>query len=106
MKPPRHLHQALLLCAALLSANTHAQRARYWTGGSGNWSDPAHWSLVPGGPGGAGAPRASENALFRGTEGTISVHVADDARCHDLLMDAGQGTVILEGDPSASLTLG
>lgn len=26
------------------------QTAYYWVGGSGNWSDPAHWSLTSGGP--------------------------------------------------------
>ena len=106
MTPQRPLHQALLLCAALLSVNASAQRARYWTGGSGDWSDPAHWSLTPGGPGGAGMPRASESALFTGTEGAFTVRVDGDARCHDLVLDAERGTIILDGDPAATVMLG
>ena len=36
----------------------------YWVGGSGNWSDPAHWSTSSGGPGGACVPSPSTNVYF------------------------------------------
>ena len=32
---------------------------RYWVGGTGNWSDTAHWSTSTGGSGGASAPISS-----------------------------------------------
>lgn len=37
---------------------------RYWVGGTGNWSDIAHWSATTGGAGGASVPTSVDNALF------------------------------------------
>ncbi|MCC6690443.1 MAG: hypothetical protein IT235_02815, partial [Bacteroidia bacterium] len=37
---------------------------RYWVGGSGNWSDVAHWSVSDGGQGGAAVPDLSNNVFF------------------------------------------
>jgi len=39
----------------IFSSSTLSQEF-YWVNGSGNWNDPAHWSEVSGGPGGAGIP--------------------------------------------------
>lgn len=36
----------------------------YWVGGRGSWDDPANWSLIPGGPGGAGPPQDRENVFL------------------------------------------
>lgn len=33
---------------------------------NGNWNNPANWSSVSGGPGGASVPGASDNAIFNG----------------------------------------
>ncbi|MCK7554696.1 hypothetical protein MKQ70_06650 [Chitinophaga sedimenti] len=38
--------------------------ARYWVGGSGDWSDPAHWSNSSGGAGGACVPGVSNDVFF------------------------------------------
>lgn len=39
-------------------------RSVYWVGGTGNWSDPAHWSLTSGGTGGACLPTIKDDVIF------------------------------------------
>jgi alpha-tubulin suppressor-like RCC1 family protein len=36
----------------------------FWIGGTGNWSDPAHWSLSSGGPSAGAIPTAADNVSF------------------------------------------
>lgn len=54
----------LLLAFLVFSFSLVAQSTYYWVGNSGNWSDPAHWSLSSGGPGGAGVPNQSTSVVF------------------------------------------
>jgi hypothetical protein len=59
----------LQLCSVfvllLLSPAGLFAQARFWVGGTGgNWNDPLRWSTVSGGAGGAGAPTATQDALF------------------------------------------
>lgn len=44
--------------------NTSAGSNRYWVGGAGDWNDAAHWSLTPGGTGGACIPTVNDNVFF------------------------------------------
>jgi hypothetical protein len=37
---------------------------RYWVGGTGNWSDTAHWSTSDGGTGGQAVPTSANNVYF------------------------------------------
>ncbi|MBX7095179.1 MAG: gliding motility-associated C-terminal domain-containing protein [Flavobacteriales bacterium] len=37
---------------------------RFWVGGSGSWNDPAHWSTVSNGQGGASVPSVNDNVFF------------------------------------------
>lgn len=37
---------------------------RYWIGGSGNWSNTAHWSATSGGTGGATVPTSADAVFF------------------------------------------
>lgn len=37
---------------------------RYWVGGSGNWSDTAHWSTASNGSTGASVPTAADDVIF------------------------------------------
>jgi gliding motility-associated-like protein len=91
------LKTGLVLLMAWAVAPALAQ-TRYWTGGHGDWSDAAHWSLSPGGPGGAGAPRATDDAVI---EGQVNVRIQSDATCRDLsVRSAG---VRVEGPASAEL---
>ncbi|HEX8546343.1 MAG TPA: hypothetical protein VF691_05230, partial [Cytophagaceae bacterium] len=45
-------------------------RTLYWVGGSGNWSDMAHWSLTSGGIGGACPPTLADNVFFNASSFT------------------------------------
>jgi hypothetical protein len=38
--------------------------SRYWVGGTGNWSDTAHWSYSSGGASGAPVPTSAEDVYF------------------------------------------
>ena len=44
--------------------NTPGGRTLYWVGGSGDWHDPANWSLSSGGMGGQCPPVNSDNVVF------------------------------------------
>jgi hypothetical protein len=37
---------------------------RFWRGGTGNWSDTAHWATISGGVGGASVPIPQDTAFF------------------------------------------
>lgn len=37
---------------------------RFWVGGTGNWTDTAHWSASSGGASGASAPTSADPAIF------------------------------------------
>jgi alpha-tubulin suppressor-like RCC1 family protein len=37
---------------------------KYWVGGSGNWSDNAHWAICSGGIGGTGVPTTTDSVYF------------------------------------------
>jgi gliding motility-associated-like protein len=39
-------------------------RDLYWVNGTGKWTDPYHWSLSSGGPGGECFPTATDNVFF------------------------------------------
>ena len=45
--------------------NTPASKNFYWVGDNGNWSDPAHWATISGGPSDTSCiPSASDNVFF------------------------------------------
>ncbi len=46
------------------SISSPASRNLYWVGGTGNWSDPNHWSLFSGGVGGICLPGPFDNVYF------------------------------------------
>jgi gliding motility-associated-like protein len=47
-----------------LTGSQLANRTLYWTGGNGNWSDAANWSLTSGGTGGECIPSPSDHVVF------------------------------------------
>ncbi len=55
----------------------------FWVGGSGNWSDPAHWSTVSGGPGGACVPWKNDDVIFD----NLSFPNPPDAGANTVTMD-------------------
>ena len=76
---------------------------RYWVGGSGNWTDMAHWSASSGGASGASVPTSADNAIFDAnsnpTAYTVTINgVTND--CRDLNFSAApsvSGTITWSG---------
>ncbi|HXC03564.1 MAG TPA: hypothetical protein VNZ86_02360, partial [Bacteroidia bacterium] len=46
------------------TVNSPAPQSLYWVGGSGQWSDPAHWAITSGGAGGSCVPNPFDNVYF------------------------------------------
>lgn len=66
--------------------------ARYWIGGTGNWSDTAHWSLTSGGGGGAVVPTSADDVFIDansgfGSGGTITFNTG--APCKEFTSTSG-----------------
>ncbi|WP_346320927.1 Calx-beta domain-containing protein [Chitinophaga sp. YIM B06452] len=62
--------------------------ARYWVGGSGDWNDASHWSLTPGGAGGACVPTVANDVFFNAnsfSSGSSTVTIASgNAYCRSM----------------------
>ncbi|KIA94125.1 hypothetical protein OC25_11090, partial [Pedobacter kyungheensis] len=67
---------------------TSGAGARYWVGGSGDWSDSAHWSNTSGGAGGACVPTAANDVFFNAssfTSGSSAVTInSTQAYCRNM----------------------
>jgi gliding motility-associated-like protein len=81
----------LLLCTILLSVLSTSYAIgsdRYWVGGSGEWSNTAHWSASDGGNGGASVPGKTDRVYFNknsfGTPKPI-ITITDSAFCSDFI---------------------
>lgn len=76
----------------------------YWVGGTGRWSDPAHWSTTSGGPGLACIPTAADRVIFdnRSFSGAGQIVTVDVplAECSD--MDWGAVNVPVKFTGSAN----
>ncbi|HXC03381.1 MAG TPA: SprB repeat-containing protein, partial [Bacteroidia bacterium] len=82
------MKRKLLLSVFLLSIlSSYASGSdRYWVGGTGLWSSPAHWSVSDGGNGGASVPDKTSRVFF--TDNSFStatqvVTIGDSAFCSD-----------------------
>ncbi|MBC7218610.1 MAG: DUF2341 domain-containing protein [Hadesarchaea archaeon] len=82
--------------------------ARYWVGGTGNWSDNAHWSVLSGGEGGASVPISNFDVFFDANSGSGTVTIDSAAYAYNLDFTGFSGT--LAGSAAlniyGSLTLG
>jgi hypothetical protein len=85
---------------------------RYWVGGTGNWSDIAHWSDTPGGAGGATVPTLGYNVYFNAnsfTAASQTVTINTTANVRNLDWTGVTNTPTLAGSSalniSGSLTL-
>jgi len=81
----------------------------YWVGGTGRWSDPAHWSYSSGGPGGACIPTGADNVFFDansfdGQAGIVTIDV-QNAFCRDMSWAGATGSPILMGDMDRNLRI-
>ncbi len=76
--------------------------ARFWVGGTGNWSDTAHWALTSGGAGGQAVPTSSDDVTLdanSGANATVTVDVA--ANANSVTINKSDITLIM----SAALTV-
>ncbi|MFU8844938.1 MAG: hypothetical protein ACNA7V_14130, partial [Bacteroidales bacterium] len=69
--------------------NQIGERTLYWVNGEGNWSDPDHWSLSSGGPGGECPPTIRDHVYFDGGSGfepeaTVTIDLKN-AQCNDFI---------------------
>ncbi|MBK6446117.1 MAG: T9SS type A sorting domain-containing protein [Bacteroidetes bacterium] len=78
--------------------NSPASRNLFWIGGSGNWSDAAHWSLSSGGSAASCIPSAVDNVVVDSNSGLASGTMTVDlsnAAVHNIdLSNAGPGIVL------------
>lgn len=96
--PTRSLGLLWCFVALLGTLDVAAQQIKHWVGGSGEWSDAAHWSLVAAGPGGAGAPRSDESAMIAPTGGACVIRVTGNVAMATLTVDARHAAVTMDGD--------
>lgn len=81
---------------------------RYWVGGSGDWSDNAHWSTTSGGAGGACVPTPYDNVFFDANSGftpasrTVTVNVSN-AYCSNLDWSAATSSPIWNKNASLAV---
>lgn len=92
---------ALLLAPAALLAQ---RRTLHWVGGSGAWSDAAHWSLHPGGVGGAAVPKATDDVVVAPSN-DAEVLIEGDAKCNSMRVDGSAAFVRVIGSESEALRM-
>ncbi|MBK7944912.1 MAG: hypothetical protein IPJ85_06195 [Flavobacteriales bacterium] len=92
---------ALLLAPAALLAQ---RRTLHWVGGSGAWSDAAHWSLHPGGVGGAAVPKATDDVVVAPSN-DAEVLIEGDAKCNSLRVDGSAAFVRVIGSENEALRM-
>ncbi|MCZ4245926.1 hypothetical protein, partial [Pedobacter punctiformis] len=83
----------------------------YWIGGTGNWSDPTHWTLNTDGtanPVGGCLPNAIDNVFFNqysGANYTVTLDVAGN--CNNMTWEEVAGSApVLKGLQAAPLNIG
>lgn len=99
----RLVHFTILLL--FVSASATAQ-FKYWVapGGSGNWSTASNWSSTSGGPGGAGAPTASQTAVFdNGSNANCLLDQPSITLNNILIPSAYTGTISPSGTTSMTI---
>lgn len=79
----------------------------YWVGGTGDWTDPAHWSLTSGGASSGCVPAGKDNAHFdansfsgSGQEVTIDI---EDIFIRDMMWEGVTGNPDLIGNEDYSM---
>jgi hypothetical protein len=80
---------------------------RFWVGGSGNWSDTAHWASTSGGAGGQTVPGTADVATIDGhasglNGGTLTIDA--DITVNTLIWGAAVGTIDNSGNRNVTIT--
>jgi gliding motility-associated-like protein len=79
----------------------------YWIGGTGDWTDPNHWSLSSGGPPSGCVPAGKDRAFFdansfTGGGQTVTIDI-EDVFVRDMIWDGVTGNPDLTGDKEFSM---
>lgn len=74
----RLLFAGLILCFNFLFSQS---QTLYWVGGSGNFNDPSHWSLSPGGRSANITPGLNSDVVFDNYSGPASYEVLMNEKC-------------------------
>lgn len=79
----------------------------YWIGGTGEWSDPNHWSLFSGGAPQACLPNVLDNVIFDMASGfnTDTVFLDINGYCNNMDWSAVTNSPVLFGDSSKFIRL-
>jgi len=102
----KKITQKLILVALLFTTNFLFAVDHYWVGGTGNWSNTAHWSTTSGGAGGAAAPTTSDNVFFDSNSGTGYCTIDAGTIQYCLSLDCnGAANMAIQGQTSAQLTV-
>ena len=104
VKRTKTLFRILLAFLLFGMGSVASGQTKYWTGGNGSWDDASRWSLLPGGPGGAGVPRVHEDVIIA-TTAPLSIVIRNTAWCKALTVDAAHSTIELTGPENADLNI-
>lgn len=88
--------------------NTITGRTLFWVGGTGNWSEPAHWSLSSGGTGGECIPTGIDDTNFDAGSFSIAgqtLTIDIDGTCKDMDWTGVTNTPTLAGAAVREFTL-
>jgi len=99
--------RSILLALSLFLTQVFVAQKLYWVGGSGNFNDPAHWSLQSGGVGGAKTPTATDDVYFDENsfldKSIISFIGASEA--HDFIFTKYTSAIIFSGLQNEKITI-
>lgn len=103
----RDLRKSLPIFLLLIVFQSVMAEKLYWVGGSGNFSDPAHWSLTSGGISANKIPGPSDYAYFdaRSFKGQSIITFFGNIQVGDFVFAEATYPVILSGHSSSSLTV-
>lgn len=78
----------------------------YWVGGTGNWTDSAHWSIASGGAGGHAAPTSTNAVFFDGNStGTVTISTGTSYACKSIdFTGSGANSLVFACTSSSSVT--
>ena len=86
----------IILLIILFSSYLLSSQTFYWVGGSGNWSDANHWSLISGGITAGVIPDASTNVIFDNKSGSKIITVTASQNIEVNSLHGNNTTLIID----------
>ncbi len=80
----------------------------YWVGGSGDWHNANHWSLISGGKGGATLPNINDDVIFDEnsfTSNNENVMLSGNMECRNISWSPNIPKSIVSGSSSSTLNI-